>query len=85
MTIKNTLYYGDNLKVLREHVKNESVDLVYLDPPFQSGKDYNVLFQEQNGSKSAAQIKVFEDTWHWDAEAAAAFEEVVETGWIKRP
>ncbi len=62
----NLLYYGDNLDVLRRHVKDESVDLVYLDPPFNSSQDYNVLFAEQNGTRSAAQIKAFEDTWRWD-------------------
>ncbi len=71
----NTLYYGDNLDVLRRHVADESVDLVYLDPPFKSDQNYNVLFQEQDGSRSAAQIHAFEDTWQWDQAAAAAFEE----------
>jgi len=76
----NTLYYGDNLDVLRIHVKDESVDLVYLDPPFKSNQSYNVLFAEQDGSRSAAQIKAFEDTWRWDQAAAGAFENVVEGG-----
>ena len=76
----NTLYYGDNLDVLRRHVADESVDLVYLDPPFKSDQNYNVLFQEQDGSRSASQIRAFEDTWQWDQSAAAAFEEVVEAG-----
>src|SRR5438067_1341454 len=76
----NTLYYGDNLDVLRRHVKDESVDLVYLDPPFNSNANYNVLFAEQDGSRSAAQIAAFEDTWRWDQEAAGAFEHVVEKG-----
>jgi len=76
----NTLYYGDNLDVLRRYVADESVDLVYLDPPFKSNQDYNVLFAEQDGSRSAAQIKAFEDTWRWDQAAAAAYEEVVEGG-----
>lgn len=75
----NTLYYGDNLDVLRRHVADESVDLVYLDPPFKSNQNYNVLFQEQDGSRSAAQIRAFEDTWQWDQAAASAFEEVVVT------
>ena len=78
--MKNTLYYGDNLDVLRRHVADESVDLVYLDPPFKSDQNYNVLFQEQNGSRSAAQIRAFEDTWQWDQSAAAAFEKVAEAG-----
>ena len=47
----NTLYYGDNLDILRRYVKDEAVDLVYLDPPFKSDQGYNVLFAEQNGSQ----------------------------------
>lgn len=76
----NTLYYGDNLDILRRYVKDETVDLVYLDPPFKSNQDYNVLFAEQNGTRSAAQIKAFEDTWRWDEEAARTYQETVETG-----
>jgi site-specific DNA-methyltransferase (adenine-specific) len=76
----NNLYYGDNLDVLRRYVKDESVDLIYLDPPFKSNQDYNVLFAEKSGTKAAAQIKAFEDTWEWDEVAAAAFEEIVEKG-----
>lgn len=78
----NTLYYGDNLDVLRRHIKDESVDLIYLDPPFKSNQDYNVLFAEQNGSKSKAQIKAFEDTWRWDQSASEAYQEVVELGGV---
>lgn len=76
----NLLYFGDNLEVLRRHVKDESVDLIYLDPPFNSQQDYNVLFAEHSGERAAAQIKAFEDTWRWDQGAAAAYQEVVETG-----
>lgn len=76
----NTLYYGDNLDILRRYVRDESVDLVYLDPPFNSNQDYNVLFAEQDGSRSAAQIKAFGDTWGWDKAAAEAYQEVVESG-----
>lgn len=76
----NLLYYGDNLDVLRRYVKDETVDLVYLDPPFKSNQNYNVLFGEQNGSRSKAQIKAFEDTWRWDQEAAEAHRELVEAG-----
>jgi DNA modification methylase len=76
----NVLYYGDNLDVLRRYLKDESVDLIYLDPPFNSNTTYNVLFSEQDGSRSAAQIKAFEDTWRWDQGAAAAHREVVEMG-----
>jgi len=76
----NKLYYGDNLDILRRYIKDETIDLIYLDPPFKSNVDYNVLFAEQNGSRSAAQIKAFEDTWRWDQAAAKAYEEIVEAG-----
>jgi len=76
----NILYYGDNLDILRRYIKDETVDLIYLDPPFKSSQDYNILFEERNGSRSAAQIKAFEDTWQWDQAAAKAYQEVVETG-----
>ena len=62
----NTLFYGDNLDVLREHIADESVDLVYLDPPFNSNATYNVLFKAPGGSVAKAQIEAFEDTWHWN-------------------
>lgn len=62
----NHLYYGDNLDVLRRYIKDESVDLVYLDPPFKSNQDYNVLFAEKDGTGAAAQFKAFEDTWEWN-------------------
>lgn len=61
--MKNTLYHGENLDILREYIPEESVDLIYLDPPFKSNQDYNILFRERNGTKSAAQIRAFEDTW----------------------
>ncbi|MGH7814847.1 MAG: hypothetical protein ACREQI_12690 [Candidatus Binataceae bacterium] len=64
----NLLFYGDNLSVLRENIASESIDLVYLDPPFNSERDYNVLFKE-HGTESAAQIRAFEDYWHWDVKA----------------
>ncbi len=76
----NRLYYGDNLDVLRRHVESESVDLVYLDPPFNSNASYNVLFAERDGTQAASQIKAFEDTWRWDKGAARAFQDVVEAG-----
>jgi len=76
----NLLYYGDNLDVLRRHVKEESVDLVYLDPPFNSNADYNVLFAAKDGHQAAAQIEAFEDTWQWDEGAARQFAETVEAG-----
>ena len=74
----NTLYYGDNLDILKRYVKDETVDLVYLDPPFNSSQNYNVLFQERDGTRSAAQIRAFKDTWVWDESAARSFQEVVE-------
>ncbi len=72
----NTLYYGDNLGVLREHFPDECVDLIYLDPPFNSNRSYNVLFKETGATGSPAQIEAFEDTWHWGESAQHAFEEV---------
>jgi DNA modification methylase len=74
------LYYGDNLDVLRRYVDDESVDLIYLDPPFNSSKDYNVLFLEHDGTRSAAQVKAFKDTWEWDEPAAKAYQKLVEAG-----
>jgi site-specific DNA-methyltransferase (adenine-specific) len=69
---KNTLYYGHNLDVLRRHVGDETVHLIYLDPPLNSNATHNVLFAERNGSQTVAQIKAFEDTWRWDQAAAEA-------------
>jgi DNA modification methylase len=76
----NHLYYGDNLEVLRLHVKDESVDLVYLDPPFKSNQDYNVLFAEKDGTAAAAQFRAFEDTWEWNQDSAGMYEQLVEGG-----
>ena len=76
----NSLYYGDNLDILRRYVEDESVDLIYLDPPFKSNQTYNILFQEKDGTQSASQIKAFGDTWHWDEAAARSYEDAVETG-----
>ncbi len=76
----NVLYYGDNLDILRRYIEKESVDLIYLDPPFKSEQDYNVLFAEKNGSNSKSQIKAFEDTWIWDEAALEAYAEMVEHG-----
>ena len=76
----NRLYYGDNLDVLRQHVPDESVDLVYLDPPFNSNASYNVLFAERNGTQAAAQIKAFGDTWQWNEAAARSCVETIEAG-----
>lgn len=77
MIWKNKLFYGDNLRVLRESVDDESIDLVYLDPPFNSAANYNVLFREATGEQSAAQITAFEDTWHWTHESEATYQELV--------
>lgn len=74
----NTLYYGDNLDILRKYIPDNSLDLIYLDPPFKSDQSYNILFKEKNGTESAAQIKVFEDTWHWDKKAEETHIELTE-------
>jgi DNA modification methylase len=77
---RNTLFYGDNLAILREHVEDESVDLVYLDPPFNSNANYNLLFKAPDGHQSQAQIEAFDDTWHWNEPAEQAFDEVMQSG-----
>ena len=70
----NALFYGDNLAVLRERVADESVDLVYLDPPFNSNASYNVLFREKTGEESPAQIQAFMDSWEWTTETEYTYE-----------
>jgi len=80
MDEKNKLYFGDNLKILRDHVADASVDLIYLDPPFNSNATYNVLFKEKSGEESAAQIMAFEDTWQWSVETEAVYKEIVTSG-----
>jgi DNA modification methylase len=72
-----TLYYGDNLDILRRHLKDETVDLVYLDPPFNSAQNYNAFFQEKDGSAAASQIRAFEDTWSWNQESQRVYEELI--------
>ena len=74
----NTLYYGDNLDILQRYIKDESVDLVYLDPPFNSNANYNVLFAQKDGAQSSAQIQAFEDTWQWDQNAIQTYTREVE-------
>jgi len=74
---ENVLYYGDNLYILREHISDESVDLIYLDPPFNSNQSYNILFREENGAASAAQVRAFEDTWHWNAASEEALDDMM--------
>lgn len=76
----NSLYYGDNLVVLRESIASESADLIYLDPPFNSNANYNVLFKSPAGAGSKAQIEAFEDTWHWGHEAEDGFDQVMHSG-----
>ena len=76
----NALYYGDNLDVLRDSIASNSVDLIYLDPPFNSNANYNVLFRSPAGAGSQAQIEAFEDTWHWGQEAESAFDQVMRSG-----
>ncbi len=73
----NVLYYGDNIDILRRYIRDETVDLVYLDPPFNSSQTYNVLFKEQNGSRAASQIRAFSDTWTWTQESESVFAEIV--------
>lgn len=76
----NRLFYGDNLDVLRKHIGDASVDLVYLDPPFQSGRDYNVLFEARDGERERAQAEAFSDTWSWGAEAEEMFADIEKHG-----
>ncbi len=73
----DALYFGDNLDILREHIKDESVDLIYLDPPFNSKRDYNLLFKTPKGHESDAQIMAFKDTWSWGEQAEKEFAEVL--------
>ena len=75
----NELHYGDNLDVLRA-MADASVDLIYLDPPFNSNASYNVLFRGPKGQESAAQIEAFDDTWHWTDAAEGAYGEVLRGG-----
>jgi DNA modification methylase len=74
------LYFGDNLQILRDHIRDESVDLIYLDPPFNSKRDYNLLFKTPKGHESDAQITAFEDTWHWGGQAQDEFREILKCG-----
>jgi site-specific DNA-methyltransferase (adenine-specific) len=77
MTLKNRLYYGDNLQILRDHIKDETVDLIYLDPPFNSSANYNVIFKEHGGENSSAQITAFEDTWYWTDESEDTYHNLI--------
>jgi site-specific DNA-methyltransferase (adenine-specific) len=78
--MQNSLYYGDNLEIIRNHVKDESVDLVYLDPPFNSKRDYNLLFKTPKNLQSKAQTEAFDDTWQWTIDAEQAFDDVMKSG-----
>lgn len=73
----NQLFYGDNLDILREHIRDETIDLIYLDPPFNSSANYNILFKSPQGQESTAQIEAFEDTWHWNEQAEREFGELI--------
>jgi site-specific DNA-methyltransferase (adenine-specific) len=81
----NVLYYGDNLDILRnrEYFPDECIDLIYLDPPFNSKKDYNILFKENGGVESEAQIKAFTDSWHWTQMAQDTYQDIVINGPLK--
>jgi len=78
--MENVLYFGDNLDIMRRYLPEESVDLVYADPPFNSSQNYNVLFQEKDGSQAASQIRAFDDTWTWDSEDEAVYADLVTAG-----
>ena len=80
MQAPNRLYFGDNLPILREQIADESVDLIYLDPPFNSNVNYNVMFRERGGQQSEAQITAFRDTWRWGLQSEAAYRDVVTSG-----
>jgi len=69
----NVLYYGDNLDILRRYLPDAAIDLVYLDPPFNSNRDYNVIFRDESGHATDAQLLAFEDTWHWGPSAEATY------------
>lgn len=73
------LYFGDNLPVMREYIDSESVDLVYLDPPFNSNRQYNIIFHEES-QPAAAQARAFIDTWRWNDESAEWFDDAVSNG-----
>ena len=76
-SLAGTLFFGDNLSVMREHIPDESIDLIYLDPPFNSNADYNVLFEDESGRAAPSQILAYEDTWHWGHEAELALTELL--------
>jgi len=77
---RNTLFYGDNLPVIREYLADETIDLIYLDPPFNSSRSYNVLYKDESGTEAEAQIVAFEDTWHWSQSTEAQYRELAAEG-----
>src|SRR5215211_8575385 len=77
---RNLLFYGDNLDVLRNRIPSASVDLVYLDPPFNSNRSYNVLFRSRSGAEAQAQIEAFDDTWIWSQESEGLYRELIQGG-----
>lgn len=78
--VTNQLFYGDNLEILRDQIPNECVDLIYLDPPFNSNRSYNILFKNKSGDQAAAQIEAFDDTWVWSQQTEELFTELVTGG-----
>ena len=77
MSLQNRcLFFGDNLEILKKYIPDNSIDLIYLDPPFNSKRSYNILFKE-GLKESESQIQAFEDTWHWTREAQETFDELV--------
>jgi len=76
--IFNTIYYGDNLSILKNHIKDESIDLIYLDPPYNKKRPYNIIHKDELGRSSDAQITAFEDTWHWTPETQKQFDELID-------
>src|SRR5512139_2686846 len=75
---ENTLFYGDNLPILREYIPDESIDLIYLDPPFNSNRSYNLLFKDEKGKVSDAQFHAFDDTWSWGDSAETTYLELLQ-------
>ena len=83
--VKNTLYFGDNLEVMRKYIPDSCVDLVYLDPPFNSSRGYNVIFAQHDASDAAAQIQAFDDTWHWTPVTDGQFRRYTQMGEVPEP
>jgi DNA modification methylase len=76
----NVLYYGDNLDALRHGIPSDSIDLIYLDPPFNSDRSYSAIFADESGRKSDAQLAAFEDSWHWGPTAESHYEFLTNSG-----